>query len=244
MIAGQSSRRKFDKYDSLGAYHWQQSDRHSKTYNPPLVARYQIVIDRVKHAAQILEIGAGDGCLTASLAQNGTAVTGVEVESAAVRLASSALAHYQNCAIAQADCYRLPFLANAFDVVVMADVIEHLDDPETALAEAARVLNPDGVMILTTPKWRPDRMWDVYHVHEYTPRELNHCLKRFFGHVDVQFFWPLFWSNLYSTRIGWHALRTYARYFPNPFLKMGSVEDKFGQILAVCRIPDGGSSRR
>ena len=142
-----------------------------------------------------------------------------------------------NCTIAQADCYQLPFQSEEFDVAVLADVIEHLEEPEAALAEAARVLKPKGVLIVTTPKWRPDRVWDMCHVHEYTTSEIDHCLGRFFESVDISFFWPLFWSKVYSTKIGWRALRMYARYFSNPFLKVGSHEARFGQILAVCRNP-------
>ena len=231
------ARRAFDKYESYGAYHWRECDRRSKAFNPPLVARYQVVVDRLGSAARVLEMGAGDGCLTAMLAQSGAEVTGVEVDRAAVQLASIALKSTGNCAIIQADCYCLPFFEETFDVVVMADVIEHLDEPMVALAEANRVLKSDGLLLATTPKWRPDRVWDVRHVHEYTPAELQSCLGKYFGSVTVSFFWPAFWSKIYSTRVGWRALRVYARYFPNPFLKSGLREELFGQILAVCREP-------
>jgi 2-polyprenyl-3-methyl-5-hydroxy-6-metoxy-1,4-benzoquinol methylase len=234
MHNSQNTRRAFDKYKLGGAYHWKECDRLSRRFNPPLVARYQVVIDCVESAAQVLEIGSGDGRLTASLAESSAKVVGIEIDNIAVRLAASALQPMENCVIAQADCYRLPFLAEKFDVVVMADVIEHLDKPEAALAEVARVLKSDGTLILTTPKWRPDRVWDVYHVHEYTPSEITNCLKNFFECVKISYFWPLFWSNVYSTKIGWRILRVYARYFTNPFLRVGSAEEGFGQILAVC----------
>lgn len=232
-----TDRRSFDKYESYGAYHWKESDRWSKTFNPPLVARYQVVSDRVGDASRILEVGAGDGCLTARLTRAGANVIGVEVDDTAVKLAAKALRGIDDCAIAHADCYQLPFGSKAFDLVVMADVIEHLDDPNSALRETARVLKPDGFLIMTTPKWRPDRVWDVHHVHEYTSAEIDECLKGYFNSVELRYFWPLIWSRIYSTKIGWRALRIYARYFPNPFLKVGSKEDTFGQILAICRKP-------
>jgi SAM-dependent methyltransferase len=159
------------------------------------------------------------------------------VEPTAVRLAVAALKDFDQCSIAQADCYRLPFSPKTFDLAVMADVIEHLEDPESALAEAALVLKPDGILLVTTPKWRADRVWDVHHVREYTPSEIYACLSAFFQSVDISYFWPLFWSRLYSTRIGWRLLRAYSRYFSNPFLKVGAEETLFGQILAVCRGP-------
>jgi len=237
MTARPANRRKFDKYQARGAYHWQECDLRSKNFNPPLVARYQVVVDEVVDATHVLEIGAGDGRLTAWLAESAVRVAGVEVDDTAVRLASGALRNTENSSITQADCYKLPFASRRFDFAVMADVIEHLDEPDAALAEAARVLKQSGTLIVTTPKWRPDRVWDVRHVCEFTASDLERHLRKFFSTVELKFFWPLLWSNFYSTKVGWRVLRIYARYFPNPFLKSGYREASFGQILAVCREP-------
>jgi SAM-dependent methyltransferase len=46
---------------------------------------------------------------------------------------------------------RLPYADASFDVVLLIEVIEHLENHRTALGELARVLKPDGVLILTTP---------------------------------------------------------------------------------------------
>lgn len=43
------------------------------------------------------------------------------------------------------------FAAASFDVVVSCDVLEHVPDHRRALAAAARVLAPDGVLLLTVP---------------------------------------------------------------------------------------------
>ncbi|MFN2595928.1 MAG: methyltransferase domain-containing protein [Pyrinomonadaceae bacterium] len=50
-----------------------------------------------------------------------------------------------------ADAYRLPFGDEAFDVVLCAEVLEHLHTPSVALAEMRRVLKPEGKLLLTTP---------------------------------------------------------------------------------------------
>lgn len=237
MSTGAPRKRTFDKYDRYGAYHWNECDRRSSNFNPPLVARYQVVVDQITSGSRVLEIGAGDGCLSALLANSGAQVTGIELDETAVGLASQALEDVENCTMARASCYTLPFPREVFDVAVMADVIEHLDEPDAALAEAARVLRRHGALIVTTPKWRPDRVWDTRHVHEFTASEIGECVRKYFGTVDISFFWPLALSNFYSTRIGWRALRVYARYFPNPFLRVGPSENQYGQILAICRRP-------
>jgi SAM-dependent methyltransferase len=46
---------------------------------------------------------------------------------------------------------RLPYDDASFDVVLLIEVIEHLENHRIALGELARILKPGGVLILTTP---------------------------------------------------------------------------------------------
>ena len=50
------------------------------------------------------------------------------------------------------DITRLPFVDGTFDAVVACDVLEHVRDDRTALAEVRRVLRPAGVAVLTVPQ--------------------------------------------------------------------------------------------
>ena len=224
----------FDKYRRQGAYHWDECDRTSRSFNPPLVARYQTLAREVRDARRILDIGSGDGCLSALLGENDGDVVGVEIDSCAVKLATEKLTNLRRCDIIQGSCYQLPIDSETCDAVVMADVIEHLEHPDLALGEAARVLVPSGKLVLTTPKWRPDRVWDKHHVQEFNPLELRGLLEAWFTRVELRFFWPLRWSNFYSTRLGWRATKLYARHVSNPFMQFGNDERRFGQILAIC----------
>ena len=58
--------------------------------------------------------------------------------------AKAALAH---CAVRQADMYRLP-LSGGYDVVLLQMVLHYAEDPDAALAEAARVLAPGGRLVV------------------------------------------------------------------------------------------------
>lgn len=65
------------------------------------------------------------------------------------------------------DALRLPFPSGAFDRVIAAEVLEHIPDDRTAIAELARVLRPGGTIAVTVPRWGPELFtWalsDEYH---------------------------------------------------------------------------------
>ena len=227
--------RRFDKYDRLGAYHWLECDPSSSQYNPPLVARYQLIAARVK-GGRVLDLGCGDGYLLDKIARKSEWSTGVDCDAMGTAIAAGRLAGRPNCAVIRSTVEELPFRSTAFDAVVMSDVIEHLEKPEIALGEVARVLKPGGELLLTTPKWRADRRWDRCHVKEFTPQALRDLLSEYFSSVTLRYFWPLRWSNWYATRVGWKLIKTYSRLIANPFLQEGDDPAHYGQILAIGRI--------
>jgi SAM-dependent methyltransferase len=227
----------FNKYDEMGAYHWVECDRSSRRYNPPLEARYQIVLKKLEDGGRVLDVGCGDGFLTGLVSPICTEVFGIDTEFAGVKQAALQLQKRQNCMVTQASCYQMPFDDGMFDYACLADVFEHLEYPAVCIKEIKRVLSTEGVLLLTTPKWRPDRKWDERHYKEYTPEELTAMLAGHFSHVTLTFFWPRFWSRMYSTRVGWRAIRLWARYLNNPFLQEGSDAQRYGQIFAFCSEP-------
>jgi 2-polyprenyl-3-methyl-5-hydroxy-6-metoxy-1,4-benzoquinol methylase len=227
----------FDKYDAMGAYHWVECERHSPRYNPPLEARYKVLLKRIKKANRILDVGCGDGYLMSLVSRLCESVVGIDSEPTATSLAAAKLQRFRNSRVVAGSCYELPFVGGSFDVVLLADVIEHLADPERCLQEISRVLTPNGALLITTPKWRPDRRWDWRHFKEYKPEELAVCLKRCFSRVTMSFFWPMTWYRMYSTRVGWRLIRIFARYLYNPFLQEGDAPESFGQIVSVCESP-------
>ena len=72
-----------------------------------------------------------------------------------------------------ADGRALPFRAAAFDHATCWEVIEHLPDPARLFQEAARVLRPGGLFLLSTPM-----AWGLhgepYDFYRYTPHGLRH----------------------------------------------------------------------
>lgn len=226
----------FAKYASAGAYHWTECDRRSSSYNPPLRARYEAIATRVAAAKRVLDVGCGDGYLMGLLSARCEHVFGVDAEACGVTLASSQLRSFNNCHVAVASCYELPFQPACFDVVLLADVIEHLEEPSLSVRELRRVLAPGGVAFVTTPLGRPDRKLGWNHVKEYSGPELADVLGDQFASVSLRYLWPKTWSRLYSTRVGWRAIRLFSQVLGvNPFRREGIEPARYEQILAVCR---------
>ena len=203
----------FSKYVNYGAYHWAECDRSSPRYNQPLEAGYKVLIRRLESAKRVLDVGCGDGYLMSLVSPLCDQVVGIDSEPTGIRLAADKLLWISNCRVAQASCYQLPFADRCFDLVLLTDVIEHLESPEPCLQEISRVLTPTGTVLLTTPKWRPDRMWDHLHYKEYKPEELEACLQAYFSQVTMTFFWPVAWYRTYATRFGCRLIRLFSRHF-------------------------------
>ena len=233
----------FDKYRSSGAYHWLECDRRYrnwKRYNPAVDARYKLTVEaicNIARHARVLDVGCGDGLLMARLAPFMNKIVGVETDETAVALARDKLKTFTNCEVIHASSYDLPAADNSFDVVVSADVIEHLKEPAEHLRQICRVVRRDGALVLTTPKYRPDRRWDVRHEKEYRADELESLLLGYFEDIELRYFWPMTWSRLYATKLGWRLLKLVAIGHVNPFTRSGTDPRRFGQILAVCRKP-------
>jgi SAM-dependent methyltransferase len=54
------------------------------------------------------------------------------------------------------DALRLPFPDGAFDKVICAEVLEHLADDSSAMAELARVLRSGGLLAISVPRYGPE----------------------------------------------------------------------------------------
>jgi SAM-dependent methyltransferase len=87
------------------------------------------------------------------------------------------------------DMRALPFPDSSFSSVLSVQAIEHVPDPEQAIAEARRVLEPGGVAVFVTPNrltfGLPGEIVDPYHLVEFSPDELRTACGRQFSHVEL-----------------------------------------------------------
>ncbi|WP_136514145.1 ArsR/SmtB family transcription factor [Geomonas edaphica] len=129
--------------------HAAQWDQLSRTLLP--VPEYQkSLLDKVPEAAVLLEIGVGTGVLLAELARRAGRVIGVDHSPAMLEEARRRLAKVgvQGAELRLGDMNHLPLADGGAGCVVANMVLHHAARPETVLAEIARVLAPQGTLLV------------------------------------------------------------------------------------------------
>jgi 2-polyprenyl-3-methyl-5-hydroxy-6-metoxy-1,4-benzoquinol methylase len=194
---------------------------HTKKYtarNPAIrwltmrwVERLESVLDRVAAETtgrqdRALEVGCGEGVIAEKLAQRWKQVAALDLPDAGLRGEWQAR---PGPGYLHADAQVLPFAANQFDVVVAAEVLEHLPDPERGLAEMARVCS--GSLVLSVPRepiFRGCNLLAGRYVRDLgnTPGHLNHWSTRSFVRfvstvarvrlVTKPFPWTVVWATV------------------------------------------------
>lgn len=98
--------------------------------------------------ARVLDIGCGVGQVVAHLTREGFEAHGVDVAEANIARAARVS---PLCVLY--DGGRLPYPDNHFATVGALNVLEHVQDPEAFIAEAVRVVEPGGRIVLSSPNF-------------------------------------------------------------------------------------------
>jgi len=103
---------------------------------------------------RLLDVATGPGYVAERAAARGASVVGIDLAEGMLELARQRL---DGVELLRADAEELPFDDTSFDAVTGGFVINHLPDPQRALAEAARVLVSGGQLAFSV--WdHPERM--------------------------------------------------------------------------------------
>lgn len=135
---------------------------------------------------RVLDVACGEGYGSALLAATAGSVVGVDIAHEAVRHASTTYADVAHLHFAVGSAATLPLADASVDVAVSFETIEHLPsaDQPKMVAEIARVLAPDGVVVLSAPnpiEYSEARGYrNPFHTHEPPRDELASLLGRFF----------------------------------------------------------------
>jgi 2-polyprenyl-3-methyl-5-hydroxy-6-metoxy-1,4-benzoquinol methylase len=129
-------------------------DRHKYEYAVDLTAKSAAtyVVHLVGLSKRVLEVGCGPGSITKMLAQQGQCrVTGLELDPDAIKKVAPYCEAIMQADLNSAEWPRLLDGTEPFDVVVAADVLEHLYDPWTTLKQMVPFIGPNGYLVISLP---------------------------------------------------------------------------------------------
>jgi 2-polyprenyl-3-methyl-5-hydroxy-6-metoxy-1,4-benzoquinol methylase len=150
------------------------------------------VLHMVGSGTRVLELGCGIGHMTRALAARRCQVTVVEVNADAAEQARSAAVRVIVGDLDDID-WADAFGAECFDVIVAADVLEHLRDPVHVLAQARRHLADDGKLVASIPNiahvsviaellqgrfpYQPNGLLDDTHIRFFVRHSVYECVE-------------------------------------------------------------------
>lgn len=106
---------------------------------------------------KLVDICCGTGDLAKAASQMGAEVTGLDFARPMIEIARQRVPYVS---FDVGDAENLSFEDQCFDVATCAFGLWHLNDPDSAISEAARVLKPGGMYCFTA--WLPpDQGWDM-----------------------------------------------------------------------------------
>ncbi|MEW5982552.1 MAG: methyltransferase domain-containing protein [Acidobacteriota bacterium] len=140
---------------------------------------------------RVLDLGCGDGPLTAALRERGGRAVGIDIDRSMLRAATARSGGRagEPAQFVHGRIDRLPFPAGVFDVVVATTVFCFVSDPAAAVREAARVLRSGGRLVIgdlgrwstwaarrRVRGWLGSRLWRT--AHFWTAAELSALVER------------------------------------------------------------------
>jgi ubiquinone/menaquinone biosynthesis C-methylase UbiE len=105
---------------------------------------------------RVLDAACGEGYGSALLGTVASSIVGVDIDASAIVHANERYGEGDRVRFVTGSCSALPLPDASVDAVVSFETIEHLDaaDQPKMLAEFARVLKPDGLLVISSPNKR------------------------------------------------------------------------------------------
>lgn len=127
----------------------------------------------------ILDLGCGGGRHTTEALRRGANVISADLSLAALKETAAAsklvvgageAAGGPRSLCVRAHALHLPFADEAFDRVIASEVLEHIDHDCDALSEIARVVKPNGSLVVSVPRFWPERVcWALSRSYHSNP---------------------------------------------------------------------------
>ena len=105
------------------------------------------LVRRFCNGGRLLDVGAGVGLFVREAQDAGFAAEGIELSAQAVDLGRQSL----GVRLTSGDLLDLPMPADAFDIVTLWHVLEHLPNPKASLEKIFQILRKSGALIIAVP---------------------------------------------------------------------------------------------
>ena len=141
--------------------------------------RELVDVASMQRGADAIEIGCGEGLSTVRLREILDVEVGLRASEYVGRQVEEARRNNPTMSVVEESVYELTHESGSFDLVFLLEVLEHLDFPDRALEEVARVLKPGGYLVAGVPReplWRLLNMARGKYLRDLgnTPGHLNH----------------------------------------------------------------------
>jgi SAM-dependent methyltransferase len=139
-----------------------------------------------KTTGRLLDIGCFAGIFLQLALKKGFKAEGIEVNPVMAKFASEKL----NLKVINVKFDEFVSEDNAFDVITLIDVLEHLVDPRTMLEKCHKLLAPGGILLIKVPNYKPQKFkqkvannlgisnqgffGNFGHINQFSPRSLDH----------------------------------------------------------------------
>jgi SAM-dependent methyltransferase len=180
-----------DLYSFEGNYMVKDHVDHSKMRAVPtkFAGNLKLVQNHTPKGGRVLEVGCSDGAFLYLLGQTGFRAEGVELnpDTAAIAKANGLTIHVGTLMQQNLE-------SASYDAVVLGDLLEHVEDAQGLLAQAWKLLKPEGQLYVVTPNhdaffpkatWLLYRIFGIpwshppppYHLHQFSVRSLTILLR-------------------------------------------------------------------
>lgn len=151
------------------------------------------VVRLVGRDQRVLELGCSSGHMSRVLKSRGCSIVGIEIDPVAAQSAREWCEAVHVANLDDPDWYQILSGQPPFDVIMAADVLEHLRDPQQCLAHLRRLLKSGGRIVLSVPNiayggvvagllqgefnYGATGLLDSTHVHFFTSKSLRLALE-------------------------------------------------------------------
>jgi ubiquinone/menaquinone biosynthesis C-methylase UbiE len=180
----------------------------------------------------VVDVGCGSGNLTLHSANKCKLAIGIDPSQTAIQFCNSLKSNGHSAFIPAAGD-ALPFPDEYADIVLLVEVIEHLNVPIKTISEISRILKKGGLVFVTTPNYAFPSFWPAA---EWLADQSRLVAKMGGGEQHVQKFSPASLADIFQ-KAGFQTVKLGTFYQWSPFASM--LSNKWAESLLVKEVKKG-----